>query len=71
MPSVLDYLNFSSDYIAFGNSVFDTATSHFSVHYISGIYGMVKDGYLLEFNGIKTTALFDLRNDRLQKKTWP
>ena len=68
MPSVLDYLNFSSDYIAFGNSVFDTATSHFSVHYISGIYGMVKDGYLLEFNGIKTTALFDLRNDRLQKK---
>lgn len=67
MPSVLDYLNFNRDYIAFGNSVFDTAAPHFSVHYISGTYGMIKDGYLLEFNGIKTTALFDLRNDNLQK----
>ena len=67
MPSVLDYLNFNRDYIAFGNSVFDTAAPHFSVHYISGTYGMIKDGYLLEFNGVKTTALFDLRNDNLQK----
>jgi len=67
MPSVLDYLNFNRDYLTFGNSVFDTAASHFSVHYISGIYGMIKDGYLLEFNGVKTTALFDLRNDKLQK----
>jgi arylsulfatase A-like enzyme len=67
MPSVLDYLNYDKDYIAFGNSVFDTAAAHFSVHYISGIYGMIKDGYLLEFNGTKTTALFDLRNDKLQK----
>jgi len=67
MPSVLDYLNFNRDYIAFGNSVFDTAAPHFSIHYISGIYSMIKDGYLLEFNGVKTTALFDLRNDNLQK----
>jgi phosphoglycerol transferase MdoB-like AlkP superfamily enzyme len=67
MPSVLDYLNFNRDYIAFGNSVFNTMSPHFSVHYISGIYGMVKDGYLLEFNGVKTTTLFNLRNDSLQK----
>jgi len=67
MPSVLDYLNFNRDFIAFGNSVFDTAAPHFSVHYISGIYGMIKDGYLLEFNGIKTTAFFNLRNDEMQK----
>ncbi len=67
MPSVLDYLNFNRDYIAFGNSVFDTPAPHFSVHYISGTYGMIKDGYLLEFNGVKTMTLFDLRNDNLQK----
>lgn len=28
---------------------------------------MIKDGYLLEFDGIKTTALFDLRKDKMQK----
>ena len=67
MPSVLDYLNFNKDYVAFGNSVFDTVAPHFSVHYISGLYGMIKDGYLLEFDGIKTTALFDLRKDKMQK----
>jgi phosphoglycerol transferase MdoB-like AlkP superfamily enzyme len=67
MPSVLDYLNYNRDFIAFGNSVFDTAAPHFSVHYISGTYTMIKDGYLLEFNGVKTTAFFDLRNDILQK----
>jgi len=29
--------------------------------------GLVKDGYLLEFNGIKTTTFFNLRKDSLQK----
>jgi phosphoglycerol transferase MdoB-like AlkP superfamily enzyme len=67
MPSVLDYLNFDRDFIGFGNSIFDTAASHFSVHYISGIYGMMKDGYLLEFNGVRTTAFFDLRKDIFQR----
>ena len=67
MPSVLDYLHYDKDYIAFGNSVFDTSAPHFSVHYIAGLYGMIKDGYLLEFNGIKTIALFDLQKDKLQK----
>lgn len=67
MPSVLDYLNFNKAFIAFGNSIFDTASQHFSVHYISGSYGMIKDGYLLEFDGMKSTAFFDLRNDKLQK----
>jgi phosphoglycerol transferase MdoB-like AlkP superfamily enzyme len=67
MPSVLDYLNFNKDFLSFGNSVFDTAVPHFSVHYISGCYGLIKDGYLLEFNGIQTTAFFNLNNDKLQK----
>jgi len=67
MPSVLDYLSYDGDYIAFGNSVFDTATSHFSVHYLSGIYGMIKDGYLLEYNGINTTSLYNLKDDHFQK----
>ena len=66
MPSVLDYLKFDHDFIAFGNSVFDTLAPHFSIHCIGGIYGMIKDGYLLEFDGTKTTALFDLQKDHFQ-----
>jgi len=67
LPSVLDYLNYDRDYVAFGNSVFDTTVPHFSVHYIFGLYTILKDGYLLEFNGSETTSFFDLKNDPMQK----
>ena len=67
MPSVLDYLSYDHDYVAFGNSVFDTSAPRFSVHYISGTYGMIKDGYMLESDGNKTTAFYDLGKDKLQK----
>ncbi|MCX6245463.1 MAG: LTA synthase family protein [Bacteroidetes bacterium] len=67
LPSVLDYLNYDQDYVAFGNSVFDTMAPHFSVHYITGLYSIIKDGYLLEYNGQKTTTFFDMKHDPLQK----
>ena len=68
MPSVLSYLGFDKDYIAFGTNVFDTASARFSIHYISGLYGLIKDGYLLEYDGTNSTALFDLNADKLQTK---
>jgi phosphoglycerol transferase MdoB-like AlkP superfamily enzyme len=68
LPSVLDYLNYNRDYVAFGSSVFDSAAPHFSVHYISGLYSIVKEGHLLEFNGSRTLSFFDLKSDPLQKK---
>jgi len=68
MPSVLSYLGFDQDFVAFGTSVFDTTAPRFSIHYISGLYGLIKDGYLLEFNGNKSTGLYDLNADKMQKK---
>jgi phosphoglycerol transferase MdoB-like AlkP superfamily enzyme len=67
MPTVLGYLNYDKDFISFGTNLFDTAAPHFSIHYISGLYGLIKDGYLLEFDGNRTTGLFDLKSDPLQK----
>ncbi len=67
VPTIFDLIHYDHDYLAFGSSVFDSVAPRFSVHYISGIYGMIKDGYLLEFDGGKTTALFDMKNDSLQK----
>ena len=66
MPSVLAYLGYEKSFIAFGNYVFDSSTPRFSIHYISGAYGLIKDGYLLEFNGDKSTALYDLSKDPMQ-----
>jgi phosphoglycerol transferase MdoB-like AlkP superfamily enzyme len=66
MPSVLGYLGYDEDFVAFGTSVFDTTAPRFSIHYISGLYGLIKDGYLLEYDGNKSTALYDLNADKLQ-----
>jgi len=68
MPTILDYLGYQKDYIAFGTNLFDSVTAHFSIHYISGLYGLIKDGYYLEFDGSNSTSLFDLKTDPLQQK---
>ena len=67
MPSVLNYLGYDKDFLAFGSSVFDTTVTRFSIHYLSGIYGLIRNGYLLEFDGNRTTSLYDLKKDPLQK----
>ncbi len=68
MPTVLNYLGYDKNYLAFGTDLFDTVsgTARFSIHYISGFYGLMKDGYYLEFNGTKSTALYNLAKDYLQ-----
>jgi len=70
MPTVLNYLGYERDYLAFGSDLLENAgkAPFFSIHYITGIYGLMKDGYYLEFDGARTTSLFDLKNDLMQRK---
>lgn len=67
LPSVMDYLGYDKPYVAYGSSLFDTAAPHFSVHYISGLYGLIKDDHYIEFDGDRVTSLYDLRGDPLLK----
>ncbi len=69
MPTVLNYLGYGKDYLAFGNDLFDSvsAVNNFSIHYISGTYGLMKDGYYMEHDGSRCTALFNLSKDPMQK----
>ncbi|MCK9422270.1 MAG: sulfatase-like hydrolase/transferase [Bacteroidales bacterium] len=67
MPTVLDYLGYERDFLAFGNDLFDSTDVHFSIHYISGLYGLVKNDHYLEFDGTKATSIYDLKQDPLQK----
>jgi phosphoglycerol transferase MdoB-like AlkP superfamily enzyme len=68
MPTVLSYLGYDKDYIAFGTDLFDSLAPHFSIHYLSGIYGLIMNGYSLEFDGHRITALFNLKSDSLQRR---
>jgi phosphoglycerol transferase MdoB-like AlkP superfamily enzyme len=65
LPSILDYLGYDDDFIAFGQSVFDSTVQHFAVSSLSGIYQLISDGYVLKFDGEKDIAFYDLANDSL------
>ena len=67
MPSILGYLNFDKNYNAFGINAFDEKAQHFSVTYLSSNYQLIKDNYLLIFNGKESTALYNIRTDTFLK----
>ncbi len=68
VPTVLGYLGYDRPYVAFGNDLLDSVSGapRFSVHYINGLYALIKDGHYLEYNGTRTTALYDMKSDPMQ-----
>jgi phosphoglycerol transferase MdoB-like AlkP superfamily enzyme len=68
LPSILDYLGYGEDFIAFGQSVFDPAAKHFAISYLSGIYQLIHDSHVLKFNGDKDVAFYNFEKDTLLKR---
>ena len=66
-PSVIDYLNIKSSFVAFGNSVFDTLAPNFGINYTRGYVQLIKDNYLIKFSGNKTKEFYNLKVDSLLK----
>lgn len=67
LPTVLGLLNYPKPYFGFGIDVLNTPKEDtWAVNYLNGIYQYVKYGYVLQFDGVKTTALYSLE-DRLMK----
>ncbi len=68
MPSVLSYLNYSGDILAFGKNIFDSAQNNTATNYMN-VFRWVENNYVLEYSEgtHKTTGLFDYTNDRLMQ----
>ena len=67
LPTVLGMLHYPKSYFGFGIDVLNTPKDDtWAVNYLNGIYQYVKYGYVLQFDGVKTTALYSLE-DRLMK----
>jgi len=68
LPTVLGYLGYDRPFIAFGNDLLDSLSGapRFSVHYLNGLYALISDGHYLEYDGGKTTSLYDLQKDPMQ-----
>jgi len=66
MPTILGMLNFDKPYFSFGFDVFHDQNK-FVVNYQSGVYQLIQDGYVLQFDGRKSVGLYNLGEDPLLK----
>jgi phosphoglycerol transferase MdoB-like AlkP superfamily enzyme len=67
LPTVLGLLDYPKPYFGFGIDLFNTpAKDTWAVNYLNGIYQYVKNGYVLQFDGQHTTAVYRLE-DQLMK----
>ena len=64
MPTVLHYLGYPHHFKAFGLSKFDTLNhQHYNYTYEKGIYQITGKEYVLQFDGLKSIALYHRIND--------
>lgn len=63
MPSVLHYLGYSDSFFSFGKSAFDTTTNDIVINYINESYQIIDNTYSLQFDGTKSVALFNYKED--------
>ena len=67
MPTILEHLGYDEPYLSFGIDLLNTpADSTWAVNYLNGIYQYVKHGYVLQFDGEKTRAVYALTDALMQ-----
>lgn len=63
LPTVLGMLNYPKPYFGFGIDVLNTPKDKtWAVNYLNGIYQYVRFGYVLQFDGNKTKAIYALED---------
>jgi len=65
MPSVLSYLNYEGEYIAFGNNLFDDSEESFAFNTTGSTYQLFMKDHMLEMIDNKTVGLYNFKTDRL------
>lgn len=68
MPTVLSYLGYDQPYVSFGRNIFNPHEVPFAFTYLNNQYQFFEGNYLLQFDGSKSTALYDFKSDLFLKK---
>ncbi len=67
LPTVLGLLGYDRPFLSFGCDLFNTpARDTWAVNYLNGIYQYVKWGYVLQFDGQKTTGVYSLEDKLME-----
>ena len=62
-PTIIDYIGCDKPIVCFGNSLLDDSGDHFAINFINGIFQIIKDEYVLQFDGQKTIAIYNYKKD--------
>jgi phosphoglycerol transferase MdoB-like AlkP superfamily enzyme len=68
MPTVLNYLNYDDEYIAFGNNLLNDSTESFAFNTNGSIYHLYMKDHILEVMDNKSIGLFNYKTDLFLKK---
>lgn len=66
-PTILDYISYDNAFVCFGNSLLNDSTSHYSINFINGIYQLIENDYVIQFDGEKTIAVYNFIEDEQLK----
>ena len=68
LPTLMGMLNYPKPYFGFGIDVLNTEKEGtWAVNYLNGIYQYVKHGYVLQFDGERTKAMYELGDSLMEK----
>jgi phosphoglycerol transferase MdoB-like AlkP superfamily enzyme len=68
MPSVLSYLNYGKPFFSFGDDViYGADKDKYVINYSNQIYQLYQGDWLLQFDGVKTKALYRFKEDVMLK----
>lgn len=67
MPTILNYLNFDEEYIAFGNDLLDDSNEPSGFNILGGSYYLYMKDHILEMTENKPATVFNFRKDRYLK----
>lgn len=68
MPTILNYLHYDEPYFAFGSDAFMPGRDNFVLNNNAGSYNFYYKDYMMSYDGLKSTSLYDLKQDRFMKK---
>ncbi len=68
MPTILNFLNFDEEYIAFGNNLLDDSCESFAFNTSGDDYHLYMKDHILEMIDNKSIGLFNYKNDRFLEK---
>ena len=69
MPTLLSYLGYKRPFVAFGHDLLHTSdAATWTAGFDNGTFYIIRGNYLLLFDGERTTAVYNLADDRLCRR---